>query len=265
MTTVAEHFGVMVHPNCTTREFRCGVELEIEQIQEPISNTTTWSCKTDHSLRDGGIEIVTVPMSFENTLKAFQEIHGKLALGPTPFGERTSIHVHINCLNLTLKEVKELVLLYALLEPLYFNFVGKQRENNIFCVPLNYTHLPSQYKTDIGGLHKIWHKYTAFNLCPLGNGKEGSEGLGTIEFRHMYGTKDVTLFKTWLSSIKELYDFVEKNKDFSLLDTLEVGVDIATLAKEVVPSLANAHSSLVLREMCKDTVLDVKLASGGLR
>lgn len=264
MATVAEHWGFgTLNSTVNTREFTCGFELEIEDIKE--QHVTDVHVTQDHSLRNNGLEFISKPVKFQPALELFDHVHSNLKLGPNPFSERTSIHVHTNCLKLELNEVRQLILLYALYEPLFFNFVGDSRKNNIFCVPLNYTYLPSLYKNDVPTMHKQWHKYTAFNICPLGPGKDGSEAHGTIEFRHMYGTKDPQLFKKWLQVLRELYTFVEANHGFDIIDVITNGYDIAELARSVIPTFRRDYmNDHAIRDACRDSVIDVKLSAGGI-
>lgn len=269
MTTIQEQFHIHIGPNpiSTSRSFLCGVELEIEDIKNKDNvheNFPEVIVENDHSLRNNGLEFKYGPVTYDRALELFNGIHKHLKVGKTPFSERTSIHVHVNARTLTLEEARQLVLLYALYEPLFFNFVGNERKNNIFCVPLNYTSLPNTYKGSLQIMHKAWSKYTAFNICPLGPGKDGSECHGTIEFRHMYGTSDPAIFKKWLTILKELYTFVEKNTGFDIIKTILSGKDMAAYASVVVPTLATSMSLGQINNLIEDSLIDVKLSSGGL-
>ena len=269
MTTVQDQFGIgsIGHAVATSREFYCGVELEIEDIKytdDVQSNCSGVIVESDHSLRNNGLEFKFGPVKFDQALSTFNNIWKYLKVGKTPFSERTSIHVHVNARCLTTDEARQLVLLYALYEPLFFNFVGNERKNNIFCVPLNYTSLPNTYKSNLVAMHKAWSKYTAFNICPMGPGKDGSDCHGTIEFRHMYGTKDPEVFKKWLTTLKELYTFVEKNTGFNIIKTILSGKDMASYASAVIPTLATDMTLGQINNLIEDSLIDVKLSSGGL-
>lgn len=265
MTTIADFFGFGTSAApFSSRTFLAGSEFEIEAIGENKVSSPRILVEPDHSLRNNGLEFKTLPGSFEDNCEYFKHIHSRLKLGKDPFSERTSIHVHVNCLSLTPVECRQMVLVYALLEPLFFNFVGPKRANNIFCVPLNYTSLPKFYAKDIGQMHKAWHKYTAFNISPLGPGKDGSAPHGTIEFRHMYGTNNFELYHRWLSALKGLYDFIVQNEGFDIIKYLETNGDIVSLAKQVVPSLLQNVHDFHIKEQLQDSVLDVKLSDGGL-
>jgi hypothetical protein len=262
MTTVADQFGYS-GPYSKHRKFLCGTEYEIEDVKANGINSPFLHTAVDNSLRNNGIEVKTNPVSFEQSLELFDVVHSQLKLGKEPFTDRTSIHVHINIQALSLEEVRQLVLTYALFEPLFFKFVGPIRQGSIYCVPLSYTYLPSHYKQPIQELWKRWQKYTAFNISPMCAGKDGVEGLGTIEFRHLYGTGDKKVYQTWLSAIKELYTFIEQNDGFNIIKEIERDLSPKDLLAHIIPTFYTLYKDDV-NSLCVNSLLDVKLSTGGL-
>ena len=235
--------------------FICGCEYEIEDIKGYGGIDKHLYIDEDHSLRNNGKEFKSSPQTFESTVEQFKFLHQCLKLGPKPFTDRTSIHVHVNVTNLTLSQARQFVLCYALFEPLFFNYVGEIRKNSIFCVPLSYTYVPETYRLEFPKMVTNWHKYTALNILCV-------QQFGTIEFRHMYGTADVDKFKFWLQSIKDLWDFIYESPDFSLIKTLENDDNLRNLADLIVPTISMHWTEVPLRTLCKDSLLDVKLSSG---
>lgn len=264
MSTVAEHFGLDI-PSAigTSRDFWCGVEYEIEDIVGKGQADSRFHIEVDHSLRNNGLEFKSRPSPFNKALEDFMFLHSTIAVGDKAYSERTSTHVHVNVSNLQLKEVRQLVLTYALLEPLFFKFVGETRQNSIFCVPLYYTILPQLYSRDIATQHSKWHKYTAFNLLPLGH-NDNTAALGTVEFRHLYGTNNLAVFTDWLTSLRELYTFIEKSPDWDVVKALVSGKTVYQLATTIIPTLTKGLSEQDITTLCQDTLLDVKLANGGI-
>lgn len=252
MSTVKERYGLHGTPDELNKyrdkptQFICGVEYEIESIKGHGSCESFVTIKEDGSLRNNGYEYITRPNSYEESLAIFKRLHDCLTYGEDAFSHRTSIHVHVNVAHMEMPQVKQLVLLYALCEPLFFNFVGKERESSIFCVPLYHTYLASHYKKSTDTLISTWHKYTAFNLCPIPQ-------QGSVEFRHLGGTNDYTRFELWLSSLKSLYDFINNNPKMNVLKELK---DIPGLVEQAVPKLLSMGSL----DLLKDSILDVKLA-----
>lgn len=265
MALIKEHYHLS-SPAClnnlTANDFICGCEFEIEDIISLGDAFNLVIVDEDASLRNNGKEFKTSPSNFEGTIETFKGLHKTLVLGENPFTARTSIHVHVNVRELSLVQTRQLVLLYALFEPLFFEFVGYERKNSIFCVPLNYTYTPSIYKYPISVMKEKWHKYTAFNIIPIGPDPD-SPGFGTIEFRHMYGTNNVDIFHIWLSAIRELYLSVATNPTFNTIKEMEKG--IVELAHRAIPTLATRHSAEYIKQICADTILDVKLSKGGIK
>lgn len=257
LAPVVEVYGLALNFTESTK-FLCGVEYEIEQISK-FNNEfwekgygNTFTVHDDNSLRNHGKEIVTTPMSFEKQLEFFELLHKKIEWHggykdhSERFSERTSTHVHVNVKPLIMNKVAQFVRLYILFEPYFFSLVDSKRKDSIFCVPLNYTFLPKIYNTNITNQISKWHKYTAFNILPV-------KTQGTIEFRHLQGTGDFAVFKKWLTTIKNLYDYnLENNVDFpSVLRS-------TTLIDRMFHNIFGENETFDLNEL-DDTILDLKL------
>jgi len=243
--------------------FLCGCEYEVEDILDykgDFMKNSGISVVEDHSLRNNGREFVTSIHSFEDQLEIFKGLHKNIIVGKEPFSERTSIHVHVNVRSFSTSKLKQFVLLYALVEPLFFNFVGDTRKNSIYCVPLSATYLPSIYCLDIQTIINKWHKYTALNLLPILGG-DGSKKLGSVEFRHMYGTSSVNEFSVYLEAIKNLYDKVNFELDsWKVVDGLSTKEDTYSLIRSVLPTLSAGYTNEELLALTKNTQIDVKLS-----
>lgn len=199
---IAENWGLHFdYECCTSTRFVAGVECEIEGVRNPHDCPKGFKVDKDGSLRgDHGYEFISNPFPKDQLLERFGTLQKVLEFYPEedPFSFRTSTHVHINCAMLEPKQIKNIILLYALFEEFFFMMVKPIRRDNIHCVPLTETHLPNLYRRDLAGMVDRWHKYTALNIKPL---KE----LGTIEFRHLHGTGDTNEFATWLQILENLW------------------------------------------------------------
>lgn len=194
--------------------FFAGMECEIESVCNTSNVSGFWKITDDASLRNDGREFISPPTTIPELVCEFAKLHKTLVCGGSypKFSERTSIHVHVNCLHLSPQQVKNIVLLYALLEEFFFLACDPSRKNNIYCVPLSDTYLPSIYRFPLKDLWHRWHKYTALNIRPLSQH-------GTIEFRHMQGTDDVGLVTNWLTALGKLWDIgrdIDIKKNLSL-------------------------------------------------
>ena len=261
MNLAKEYNLDLIEESCaSTKEFICGTEYEIENILKVnlkgfngAGSSVSWfgdlGAITDGSLRNKGIEFVTRPVTFERALVLFDVLHGGLELGPEPYTTRTSTHVHVNVASMSSHQLKHFVLLYALFEPVFFNYVGDARKHNIHCVPLNYTLLPKHYGCSASYLVDIWSKYTAFNLKPV-------KTQGTVEFRHLYGTGDKQVYQQWLSMLKELWSFAFNNKHSWLKDQLKEKTSPKDILMQVLPSAPISSWNMDF----SDSLIDVKLA-----
>ena len=183
-----------------------GVEIEVENVGVHPELDYYWTATNDGSLRNNGLEFVSIPLRGHQVEYALDYLSKNLAGTDLVFSPRTSVHVHMNVRDFTWDQVKVFTLLYAIFEKHFFHVVGSVRESNIFCVPL--------YKSD--QLDKIlqleteikWHKYNALNLTPIyGDTGEGLKPQGTIEFRHLYGTLDKKIIIDWINTISLLRKF----------------------------------------------------------
>lgn len=204
MSKINEIFGVSYHEG-----FLVGCEFEVEFVAT-IKQTPPHilSIATDDSLRNEGKEFITMPTSVANTLAAhgavFDPKYVVYGDNEQRCNERGSTHVHVNFSDRTEEQVKQFIRLYALVEPLFFDFVAEHRRNNIYCVPLSCTNMLTSLQNSLPYVVEHWHKYTAFNVKPL-------EQYGTIEFRHLEATSDTAKFSEWLKMIYALYTFSMEN------------------------------------------------------
>lgn len=210
-----------------------GIEVEVEgvKVSKELLNLVTpiWGVTPDGSLRNNGVEFVSVPIRAKYAHKSLELLRVALAKhSKYEFSERTSIHIHMNVRRLTLEQLFVLLITYLVVEKSLFQFVercGVNRENNIFCVPITeskyHLNLDKTFKdwevkafeAFIENLMQGWKKYTALNLLPLSD-------KGTIEFRHMGGTIDVDLLMTWINLILSLKKFSYTTSLESLLDRI---------------------------------------------
>jgi len=198
--SIAYTYGLKPSELDTTTVFVAGMECEIESVANPNDQFLGFVATDDGSLRNCGVEFISIPSTKPILLANFDKLHRELEFNcrADAFSPRTSTHVHINCRPLETHQVKTLVLLYALYEDFFFAMCAPGRRDNIHCVPLTETFLPEHYKRDLKYLVERWHKYTALNLLPL-------TSLGTVEFRHMQGTDDLALIQEWLTTLENLW------------------------------------------------------------
>lgn len=204
----------LVQPN-----FIFGVELEMENIKlEPKPNkfNNYWTLTTDNSLRNYGVEFVSLPLKAFQIEKALTQLQTNNPNYKPEFTERTSTHVHMNVRDLTLDQILALVLVYTSVEKLLFKWVGHDRQDNIFCCPLWKTNYFKYFATITQNplqIQRTWQKYTALNLIPIYN-------KGTVEFRHLYGTWDKEVIIPWINLLSRMKIYVKKHSLNSIYEKI---------------------------------------------
>lgn len=228
-----------------------GIEIEVENYLKENSSVATllWETRSDSSLRNAGAEFVSPPL-LGNEIAGMLEIFYANLPKTIVFSQRTSIHVHINCLDLTTEEITRFVLLYLLFEKVLYRFIGRDRERNIFCVPLQDTYRVGTIFRDLQTkLHRPqdYHiadettRYMGINLAALYE-------FGTLEFRQMHGTRDEKKVVTWINLLLAIKVFavatdtkVLIERILSLNTTSEYRIFASEVFKEVYPELSQKH------------------------
>lgn len=178
-----------------------GIEVEVENIRENVRVDHSWTVHNDGSLRNSGIEFITLPTRPKHIESAINHLYDKLP-SHAHFSPRTSVHVHMNVRELTLPQIYNIVILYQCFEDLLYKFAGPERKKSIFCVPLGSTNYYIGMRRSFihNSGNTAWSKYTGLNLAPMNN-------YGTIEFRHLRGTNNRQLIFDWLHYLLQLYHF----------------------------------------------------------
>lgn len=180
-----------------------GIEVEVENVSANLGPLAScWQSKSDSSLRNQGVEFVSLPIAACDAPRALASLMSTTIGQGCCFSPRTSVHVHLNFAEDTSEVAANVIMLYSVFERLFFKFVGRQRIKSIYCVPLTETNL----LTTIGqrGLRAdAWQKYASLNAKPLAE-------YGTLEFRHMHGTFNVEKLCIWIDMITQLKAFVLK-------------------------------------------------------
>ena len=243
--------GVRTYDEATA--FLAGIECEMESVI-PGQEFTGFKATEDGSLRNRGMEYISRPFTVPKLLGYFSDMQASIQFvdKKEAFSPRTSTHVHINCRSLSLEQIRNLMLIYALFEEYFFLMVEPVRRTNIHCVPLTDTHLPCLYHKDIKSLINKWHKYTALNLLPLTR-------QGTVEFRHLQGTGDAAVLSEWLTTLQNLWTISQKEMltPEMLLDSRK----LRELWEQVFAASPRVLSNGVLFDsLIKSSLVDVKLS-----
>lgn len=191
-----------------------GIEIEVENMKKGVHLEAYWDVKNDGSLRNHGMEFVSVPLQIKQVQLALDHVYTQMNADNAPdFSNRTSVHIHVNCRDLTQDQIFNFVLLYAIFEKHFYQVAGTRRMNSIFCVPLFRTNQMETINDVIYRMNPNWQKYCGLNLLPL-FANNVTQGYGTIEFRHLYGTSSQQEILEWINDILCLRKFAcEISKD----------------------------------------------------
>jgi hypothetical protein len=238
-----------------------GVELEIENVPDAGQGWIVGGIRAteDGSLRNHGVEFITAPMSYSNLSHALRMFFNKNRPDETNYSDRTSIHVHTNCQDLTSPQVQSIALLYQVFERLIYAWIGNNREENIYCVPWHQTNLTYTALDNPENLNRFkqWQKYTGLNLLPLFE-------YGTIEWRHMHGHGEVEKILLWCQLIGKIYSYILE-RDLEGIKQELILLNTSSLYEEVLLRVFQEYSTEFLRlsnyrELLEEGVLDMKYA-----
>lgn len=201
--------------------FIVGIEVEAENVTIAHPHPEGWNHHNDGSLRNHGMEYISVPIGGSAINKYIASFYDNIP-EKWSFSQRTSTHVHVNIQDFSYDELGRLLFVYCACEPILFDFVGEDRANSSFCTPLLQSYYPNHLIHQIvrggaagagGGGTAIqrWEKYSAVNLSRC-------HDLGTIEFRHMHGTRDKIKMLLWLKILQGMYRFARKHSIDEMYD-----------------------------------------------
>lgn len=211
-----------------------GIEVEVENINGVGRIRSMWQSKHDNSLRNNGVEFVSLPIRASDAPAALYSLMTETLGKDACFSPRTSVHVHLNFTDNEPEDVFNMVMLYAVFERLFYKMVGRQRIKNIYCVPLTETNLIPLMALR-GAKPDFWHKYAGLNLKPLAD-------YGTVEFRHMHGTADVQKLCVWIDLITKLKAYCLKQGSSHLrplIASMDDNFDFEKLLREIFGSTAD--------------------------
>lgn len=184
-----------------------GIEIEAENFNGCGVPLMFWRTDEDGSLKKAGVEFISVPLkrrSIDYALHEIQFFGDKLE-----FGHRTSVHLHCNVSQYTLRQLYGLVAMYSMLEECFYSLADPIRECNSFCYPI----IGTAPKLEWFNSEDHTTKYCAFNIAPV-------KRQMTVEFRHLHGTTDLLSLRRWIQigaklvyycgNVKEPIEFFKK-------------------------------------------------------
>lgn len=191
-----------------------GIEVEVEGDNLPkIDPLSIWKVVKDGSLRGEAAEyVLRKPLDLKEAVNGIIHLNEMLADSPLRMSFRTSVHVHVNVLNMRMSQMKRFIITSFLLENLLVAFSGEERIGNRFCLrvvdaefQLNYIKLLMQETTQLHRIANDEAKYAAINLVTIRN-------YGSVEFRSFQGTTNPEQIKNWIEILNKIYEFALKDE-----------------------------------------------------
>jgi len=227
-----------------------GIELEVEGLGRynadvlplgvdasgdlKLGYLNYWTPIKDGSLRGqwatefisgASIGKIKIPLRGEQVIRALKEIDQffqamTFLSKPPKYSSRTSVHVHMDVTELTNEELYRVVLLTAIFEKLLYKFAGEGRWESNYCVPmaLNSVGINQLFQIKAtsfdSGLRSLirneeLQKYEGLNLRPILT-------QGTIEYRQLEGTADMTRVLDWINIILAIRKAAIKYKNINI-------------------------------------------------
>lgn len=181
-----------------------GLEIECEGMNLVTGMVDYWLCHQDNSLRPVKDHppqeyVLREPLDRKDVPKALKYLTAKLKAAGSElvYSHRTSVHVHLNCQQLTLQEIYKIWCLYMVFEEILIEFSGPDRPGNLFCLGSKQAEYQVQMMLNAvaqENFEEIFSdnlRYTSCNVASLNK-------FGSLEFRSMRGTVDQGLIQSWI-------------------------------------------------------------------
>lgn len=234
-------------PMAKNYDIAVGIEVEMEYFK--AIGHGLWDClwqfKGDGSLRNNGMEAISLPVKGDWIRYALKVLFDSIK--HVKFTPRTSIHIHLDVRQLTVKQLITFLLTYLSVESLLYKFVGNDRDKNIYCVPLYTTTLVNSL---VDWVNKSIVKHDFSNNRYAGLNLDSLRKFGTLEFRQLHGTHDTNKIMNWINLIFKIYQFSLRS-------------DLDTILKKITELNTNSFYIAYVNEVFEEMVgvldlLDIK-------
>ncbi len=197
-----------------------GVELEFSSM--PGARVSYWSWHSDGSVRGSApgelvLRTPTPPLFFDEAVNEYRDkIMDKVSVN-----DSCGMHVHVDVCDLTMEELRGVLLFYSVLERTIYKYCGSDRDNNNFCVPL----WECWNKVDLFGRGLAVEnrlRYCGLNLAAI-------RKFGSIEFRMHPGVVSADKIARWVGlcarikeygrtcTVESLYNLLQGASAYSFL------------------------------------------------
>jgi putative amidoligase enzyme len=193
-----------------------GIEVELEGENIPRNPLDPyWDYHRDPSLRgnENAEYVLYKPIPRDEVAKALKDLfgqlkkHGAKIRKDSPY---TSVHVHINYQDWSLKQTYNAIVLWYILENTLMQFCGEERVGNLFCLRGQDAEAILQRLASAVryGKYNILNdqdglRYTALNATSLTK-------FGSLKYRGLAGIYDEEVINTWVDVLLAVKDYAAK-------------------------------------------------------
>ena len=186
-----------------------GIEVEVEGEDLPgMGHSMVWRSERDGSLRGESMEyVLRKPVHRDAVPDVLLGLYHRLKGAGSKIHDsgRAGVHVHINCQDLTMKQVVTFACLYLVFEEMLVEWCGPGREGNLFCLRGgDADYLITAFRDAVvsgrwGNLRDDNLRYASLNLKALST-------YGSLEFRAMRSTVDPAVLENWVDMLLRVKD-----------------------------------------------------------
>lgn len=214
-----------------------GLEIEVEGRNLPNDlETIKWKRVNDGSLRgaESAEYVFAEPLGYEKLVQALDELQREFDRNGSRIDDsiRTSVHLHVNVSDLTVKQLYQFLCLYYMFEETLTQFAGPARIGNVFCLQAADAEFIVEQLVDAARKDRYFpgmtenNRYAAANLVAVAK-------FGSLEFRALRGTVDKKLILDWVNLIVRLKDYaIQKANPPQLIEEMSI-LGPQQLAREV--------------------------------
>lgn len=208
-----------------------GMEIEAEGQRLPEPSRQHWLVTHDGSLRgeyphQACEYVFPGPKTLEQTRTALKHLENlyKERNSKVNDSPRCGVHVHINCQSLTITQLYNFMTLYLVVENLLVRWCGPDREGNLFCLRAkDAEYLLLSLKSGLRDREFRRHFYSD-NLRYASMNIKALADYGSLEFRSMRGTSDLSSVYKWASSLLHLRETAKEfNNPIDILVGMSAG------------------------------------------
>jgi Putative amidoligase enzyme len=200
-----------------------------------------WTLHMDNSLRNAGIEFVSLPLYGVDLCAALNSVSNlKLktkGLWNPSFSSRCSTHIHLDIRDLNKEQLLSLVCLYTLFESVMFDYWSARRKHGVYCVPISEQDVISNVLSRTNSATSDdeiqaslefcseSNRYSALNLAAI-------KKYGSLEFRQGDGTLDEEKIEVWIQILMCLKKYILEFSPKTMLQHI-TQMNFEILSKEV--------------------------------